>query len=141
MDMNSADMATSSVAVETPVAPMENVTSSQGWLDVIKERFNSQEPWAIELVIFGLGGFVAGFLLKNFGRIALILLAIAVVSILGLHYTHLYDMPFEKLQALLGISDVNTLQDIITMKIAWAKDHPVAIVSGVVGLLVGWKVG
>jgi uncharacterized membrane protein (Fun14 family) len=138
MDMNSVDIATTPVAVEAPVAP---AMSSQGWLETIKERFSSQEPWAIELVVFGLGGFVAGFLLKNFGRIALILLAVAVVAVLGLHYTHVYNMPFERVQAFLGISDLNTFQDIITMKIAWGKEHPVAIISAVVGLLVGWKVG
>lgn len=141
MDMNSIDMAAESVALETPVAPVAPTSSAQGWLDSIKERFSSQEPWAIELVVFGLGGFVAGFLLKNFGKLALIVLAVALVLIVGLHYTHVYDMPFEKLQAFLGISDLTTVQDIINMKIAWAKDHPVAIVSGVVGLLVGWKVG
>jgi len=141
MDMNSIDMAAGSVAVETPVAPVAPVTSAQGWLDAIKERFSTQEPWAIELVVFGLGGFVAGFLLKNFGKLALMLLAVALVVIVGLHYTHVTEIPFEKLQAFLGISDLNTVQDIINMKIAWAKDHPVAIVSGVVGLLVGWKVG
>jgi uncharacterized membrane protein (Fun14 family) len=140
MDSNSIDMA-ASVAAETPVAPVAPAMSSQGWLDAIKERFNSQEPWAIELVIFGLGGFVAGFLLKNFGKIALIVLAVALAAIVGLHYTHVYDMPFEKLQEFFGISQANTLQDIFNAKIAWCKDHPVALVSAVIGLLVGWKVG
>ncbi len=138
MDMNTVDMAAGSVAPEMPMVP---ASSTQGWLDAIKERLSGQEPWAIELVIFGLGGFVAGFLLKNFGKMALIVLAVALAVVVGLHYTHVYDMPFEKLQAFLGISDLNTFQDIINAKVSWCQNHPVALVSALVGLVVGWKVG
>ncbi|MBY0109937.1 MAG: hypothetical protein K2X90_02385 [Candidatus Babeliaceae bacterium] len=139
MDMNNSDMAVGAVAPDA--VPIAQTSSTQGWLDAIKERLSNQEPWAIELVVFGLGGFVAGFLLKNFGRMALIVLAVALAVVVALHYTHVYDMPLEKLQAVLGISDLNTFQDLINAKVAWCQNHPVALVSALVGLLVGWKVG
>jgi uncharacterized membrane protein (Fun14 family) len=141
MDMNSVDMAARSAAVETSGEIVAPSGSTQGWFEAIKERFNSQEPWAIELIVFGLGGFVAGFLLKNFGKIALIILAVTVAVIVGLHYTDMYHVPFENLQAFVGVSDFNSFQTIINAKMIWCKDHPVAVVSLVIGLLVGWKVG
>jgi|GEM_PF-6749427 uncharacterized membrane protein (Fun14 family) len=138
MDSQSVDTIAVPEVVETPVAAPE---MSSNWLDSIKERFSGQEPWAVELVVFGLGGFVAGFLLKNFGKLLLLLLAAALIVVLALHYTHVNEMPFEQLQALLGISSFQNVQDIITVKIAFCKEHPVALVSGVVGMMVGWKVG
>lgn len=130
MEIDQVEMA----AIETSGA-----VPTQGWLDSIKERFASQEPWAIELVIFGLGGFVLGFLLKNFGKLMVIGAVVAVALIIGLHYTHVY--PFEKLQALLGFPEIHNVHELLKEKIVWGKEHPVALVSGIVGLLVGWKVG
>lgn len=127
------------VVIDTPVeAPMAH---SASWLDSIKERFGGQESWAVELVTFGLAGLVLGFLLKNFGRIASLIIAAAFIAVLVLHYTHVYEMPYEKLLEVLNVPSTASMQDIINAKIAWSKDHLVAVVSGLVGVLVGWKVG
>ncbi len=126
------------LSADTPLAA-QAATSS--WIDSIRERFSGQEPWAVDLVIFGLFGFVAGFLLKNFGKIAFIVTIVSLIAILALHYTHIYDMPFERLQLFFGISDSASLQAIFMDKINFCKEHPVACLSGFVGLMIGWKVG
>ena len=115
--------------------------SNTNWLDSIKSRFSGQEPWAVELVIFGLGGFVTGFLIKNFGKLVVMVIGVSLIAILLLHYTHIYEMPYEQLQSLLGISDQHSLTDIVTEKITWGQGHPVALIAAIVGGLVGWKVG
>lgn len=120
--------------------PVNGSTTLQGWLDTLQEKFNTQ-PWVIELIVFGLGGFVAGFLIKNFGRMALIIAVVLLVATMVLHYTHVYDMPFEQLQLFLGVNEMGSVQDMLNAKMTWCQEHPVAVVSGIVGILAGWKVG
>ncbi len=137
MDNQTMEIMALSETAETPMS----ASVGSGLLDSLKERFSGQEPWAIELIVFSLGGFVAGFLLKNFGKLALLIIAAALITVLVLHYTHINEMPFEKLQELLGINDAQTVQDIVNAKITFCKKNPVALFSGLVGLFVGWKVG
>lgn len=120
--------------------PVNGSTTLQGWLDTLQEKFNTQ-PWVIELIVFGLGGFVAGFLIKNFGRMALIIAVVLLVATMVLHYTHVYDMPFEQLQLFLGVNEMGSVQDMLNAKMTWCQEHSVAVVSGIVGILAGWKVG
>ncbi len=139
MDIQSVDVAPATdVVMENPVA--QNV-NSVNWLDSIKERFGSQEPWAVELVVFGLSGFIAGFLLKNFGKLAILMFLAVVAVVFGLHYAHISDVPYERFQEFFGLSQISSIQELINVKIDFCKEHPAALISGVVGLFAGWKVG
>lgn len=147
MDMQTANtMPIEAAEVAPEVAPVAASSAAEAapiqanWFDSIKEKLNTQEAWATELVIFGLSGLIIGFLLKNFGKILVTLTLAALAIAVVLHFT-VYPMPMDKLQAFFGIADFSDIQGMINAKIAWIKQHPVAAVSGFVGILVGWKVG
>ncbi len=141
MDGQSLDTMVLPETAEVPASSSSAANTFTSWFNTIKERLSGQEPWAVELVVFGLSGFVAGFLLKNFGRLVFVAALIAAAVFAAFHFTHIYEFPIEQLKAFFGIADLSSLQAIVAAKIELCKEHPVAVLSAVVGALVGWKVG
>lgn len=103
-------------------------------IESIKAYLADYNVWLPELVIYSTIGFLLGFLLRNFGRIIISVLAIVLVTLIVLQYT---GMMTTSLPEMIGLSGVSSLQDGIDMAILWVKNH----VMGVVGLLLGLSLG
>jgi uncharacterized membrane protein (Fun14 family) len=103
-------------------------------IESIKAYLADYNVWLPELVLYSTIGFLLGFLLRNFGRIIISVLAIVLVTLIVLQYT---GMMTTSLPEMIGLSGVSSLQDGIDIAILWVKNH----VMGVVGLLLGLSLG
>lgn len=117
--------------------PMRVPSLAQGWFEQLQEKFPGYPSWALELVVFGLGALIAGFLLKCCGRFVAMVFIALVVVLAVLHYAHI--MPFNF--AFFGLQDIHSLNELFQACFAWGKAHVIACVSAVVGFLIGWKLG
>lgn len=129
-------------AAEIPVSviPSEGYMQ-QSWFEMIQNFFVGYPMWAVELGVFGVGGLLVGFLFKGIGRF-LVLLAILGISIaVILHYTQVVVLPVAKIKTLLGLRDVFSIQEGFQVFAAWSREHLIALLSLIVGLLLGWKLG
>ena len=112
-------------------APSYNTESN---IESIKAYLMDYNSWLPELVIYSAIGFFAGFLLRNFGRIIVSVLAVVLVTLIVLQYT---GMMTTSLPDMLGLSHISSVQEGIDMVILWAKTH----VAGLIGLLLGLSLG
>lgn len=131
----------------TPVpAPVEGAIGAepsmpQSWFEAAQKFLDQYMPaWASELVVFGLAFFLLGFLLKIFGRMLIFTLIAGILVVAILHYAHVIALDMEVVRLWLGIGKT-TLQEIPGTFLAWTRGHIIAVVSAIVGFLLGWTVG
>lgn len=107
-------------------------------LESIKSYLADYTVWLPDLVIYGGVGFLIGFLLRNFGRIIVSVLAIVLITLIVLQYT---GMMTTSLPDMVGLSGVSSVQEGIDMAILWAKNHVMGLIGLLVGLSLGFKLG
>ena len=84
---------------KTPVLGASGSEAYRGWFDVVKAHTSQFDPRLVEAAVFGIGGFILGYLLKNFGRLAMIGLVGLVVLFAALHYLEVYSVDLVALKA------------------------------------------
>lgn len=113
----------------------ENVSAHTAYtIASIKAYLLDYMVWLPEFVIYGGAGFLAGFLLRNFGRAIISIVAIVLITLIALQYT---GMMTTTLPEMVGLSGISSIQEIADVAIAWAKNH----IMGFVGFLLGFSVG
>ena len=125
--------------------PVETVTTEptmpQSWFESAQKFLEGYLPtWTSELLVFGLAFFLLGFLLKSFGRVLVFTIIAGIIVVAILHYVHVISLDMELIRHWLGI-DKTTLQEAPGAFIGWSREHLIAVVSAIVGFLVGWKLG
>lgn len=133
-------------AANAPVTmPVEGMTTEptmpQSWFESAQKFLEGYLPaWASELLVFGLAFFLLGFLLKSFGRILVFTIIAGIIVVAILHYAHVISLDMELIRHWLGIGKT-TLQEAPGAFVSWARGHIIAVISAIVGFLVGWKLG
>lgn len=134
------------VAAAPMTTPVDGViaaepTSPQSWFESAQKFLEGYMPaWASELLVFGLAFFLLGFLLKSFGRMLVFTILAGLIVVAILHYAHVISLDMELIKHWIGMGTAS-LQEVPGLFFAWAKMHVIAVVSAIVGFLVGWKLG
>lgn len=110
-----------------------------GWYDVMQGHLSRYPNWAVELGVYGLGGCLAGFLLKNFGRFMIGLIATLLLFLWFFAYLDIITFHLENLRALLGIQAIQTIDDGVRIYTEWAREHWAACLGSIIGFIIGWK--
>lgn len=122
--------------------------ATQGFFDTIKGKiqdifaqFDFSWKTITELAI-GLGtGFLFGFLVKRYARQAVFLIVLFVALLIGLDYLNLISIDWTATKNFIGLPPTETIEGIAQDYFKWAKDHIFTVITGVVGFLIGYKVG
>jgi uncharacterized membrane protein (Fun14 family) len=123
-----------------------------GLLDTLKEKLNpgtiirkisQHQSLILEMALYLCIGFLAGFLLKKYGKFIFVLILCFVALILaqqmGLIAINVY---WDKIQELFGIQPVSTLEGSLSHSYwEWVKGHLALVVSFSVGFLFGIRLG
>lgn len=114
---------------------------NENWLDAIRTKLQEYPDWLFDVGIFGVMGFVFGFVMKTFGRIILFGCIGLVVGLSVLHYSNIVVVNVVQIKSIAGLASANTIDDALRIYSEWAKLHAVGLLAGVVSFCIGWKVG
>jgi uncharacterized membrane protein (Fun14 family) len=125
-----------------------NTNVTKGWLEKLKEhlqelteRLDLSLPKLTELgVAFGLG-ILGGFLVKRFGRQTIVLFVLITAILLGFDYLGVIKIDWLVIKDFIGIAPSQTLEGFVQEYIGWIKEHILAVFVGVIGFLIGYKIG
>ncbi len=122
-------------------------TTAQGWFDTIKskvEEFAGQFElsWAqlTQLGIALAGGITLGFLVKRYGRQTLFFIIFFTGLLLGLDYLEVITIQWVNVKNLIGLAPAENLESILQGYLQWAQKNIVAVITGFIGFLIGYKV-
>ena len=115
--------------------------SHESWYHMLQSKLPKVESWAFDLLVCGIVAFVAGFMLKNFGKMLIFALVIAFAVAYGLDATQYYAVPWNDIWSWFGFGHVSSWAQAVDTIITWVKEHPMGFVSAALGLIIGWKVG
>ena len=130
-----------------------DVVEQQTILDSVKEKVNLQTVFErvqdyrkllLDIAIFGAIGFLIGYLLKRYVNVVITTIIMTTVLFMMQQFNLLtITIHWNTIYELLGITQVVTLVgDNITLFIfEWAKANIFLVISWLIGLLVGIKVG
>ncbi len=92
------------------------------------------------LTYFGVGFFV-GFLLKKYFKYIFIAILILGLGLFILQNSNIISIDWVKIRQLTGVSPEDTLGSLFQIYLDWIKQNLLIIITGFVGLLVGYKIG
>lgn len=111
------------------------------WFETVRAKLHDYPEWVFDAGVFGLIGFVIGFIFKNFGKV-IIFGAIGLIVGLGiLQYIHIISVHSEQIKDILGLASAHTIDDGIHMYADWARQHGIGLLTAAVSFCIGWKVG
>ncbi len=126
----------------------ETKQAAQGWLDIIKNKFEivAQQfefSWA-RATEYGTalgGGIVIGFLVRRYGR-QTILTIIAFAALLGgLAYFDLITLDWPKVKELAGFAPADTVEVFFKDYLQWVQAHIITVLVSIIGFIIGYKIG
>ena len=123
-------------------------TVTQGFFDTIKTKMQAlfaqfEFSWktATDLAFGFVAGLVFGFLVKRYARQTIFLCILFIALLIGLDYLNLVAVDWAAIKSFLGLTSDGTLEGVIQKYFQWGKEHIAIVFAGVLGFLVGYKVG
>jgi len=89
---------------------------------------------------FGIG-FLIGLFLKRYIKYFILFLLCAVLLLAVLQYFNIININYEQIKLLLGFSKTATIESIIQTVLVDIREHSIAIACGILGCLLGFKLG
>lgn len=121
---------------------------ARGWFESIKSKFQEfiqqldlSWPKMTEYGIALGSGFFAGFLVKRYGRQAIITFIIFGGVLFGLHYFEIITIDWMKVKEFSGFAPTGTIETFFQDYWQWAKMHVITVTVAIVGFLIGFKIG
>lgn len=110
------------------------------WLQAIKNRLSDYPEWIVEAGVSGLVGLIIGFIARNFGRLFLLFIVCAIITVFILEQTHIIAVKAPGLRALLSDPD-GTVVAWVNGIVTFARDHIFVTIALIIGFLFGWRLG
>ncbi|HBL99006.1 TPA: hypothetical protein DDZ86_05185 [Candidatus Dependentiae bacterium] len=110
------------------------------WIQ-IKSYFKDYPDWVTEGVVALFLGLVLGFLFRTLGKYAVIVVTTLFVAGFVFHYAGLATFQSAPLVKFFGISHIPSLGEAVSNIFEWAQAHLAACVAGILGFILGWKLG
>lgn len=127
--------------METPTA------AAQGWFDTIKSKIEEfigqfELSWEqlTQLGIALAAGITLGFLVKRYGRQTIFFLIFFAGLLFGLEYLNVITIQWTNLKDLVGLAPAETVEGVARGYFDWAQKNVVAVVTGLIGFLIGYKI-
>jgi uncharacterized membrane protein (Fun14 family) len=115
--------------------------SHQSWYSALQHKLSHVDKWAFDLLVCGIISFVVGFVCKNFGRMLILGIFLALAIAYGVDAMGYYAVPWDTIQTWLGFEQVSSWSQAVDEIILWIKQHPAGFAAGALGFIIGWKVG
>jgi hypothetical protein len=122
-------------AIPAGSSEMSHVPAIHGWFDALKERFSAYPAWAIEMTVFAIIGLFLGLLFKMFGRYFVAIVCAVVILFVVLSHFQVLHVDVEHLKELFGLSAVQSLSELVTLGVEWAKAHLIGCASAAIGYI------
>jgi uncharacterized membrane protein (Fun14 family) len=110
--------------------------------EVVANKFGIDKNLLIDIGVYGVIGFIVGFLLKKYSEyfISLVLLVVGLILLQQFDYVVIvFNNP--KIQEALGLQEIPINGSYGNLLWEWTRSHVVSASSLVVGFLVGLKIG
>lgn len=101
--------------------------------------FDKPAAWYIEIAGYLIAGFILGFLIKYAGRLFLLLLLGALISLWALDYFQIVTIHYSIFKQVVGVSPDMTMADCLTQTSAWIRGHVIESLSVFFGFVLAWK--
>lgn len=102
-------------------------------------------PVHVLLMMEGGIGFIAGicigFVAKNFGRIIAYGVAALILLMLVLSYYGMITINYPAIKQVVGIPAKSSLEEVLRMYAELAQLRVVGLSSGLIGAVIGWRIG
>lgn len=95
----------------------------------------------LQLGMYLVGGFIFGFLLKKYFSTVIFLLVLGLLLVLGFEYLQVITIDWTAFRSLLGLQEQMTIGQLLTAWGTMIKDNLVPVISGLVGFIVGYRLG
>lgn len=122
--------------------------NSPGWFDktkqqveVLAKKYNIDVDKIIELGAYFITGFFAGILIKRFGRAFIFAAIVLILSLFIFENLGLLQIDWFKIKDVTGISPQESIGSLFTFYFNWIKVNLSIVISTLVGLGLGYKVG
>jgi hypothetical protein len=129
---------------------VQNQAAQSGWVSTIKERskyamekLHESRAMILDVLLYGGIGFLSGFLLRRFANYVafLVLMIVAVIAMQQYNIVNV-TVNWTYVNDLFGFQQVPTISgDSFVAFWAWCKANAVIVVSWIIGLLIGLKIG
>ena len=111
------------------------------WWNKFISYFQGYPAWLVEGGFALIIGFFVGFIAKNFGKPLLYAIVVLVVAAYIMSYFGLADFHYEKIKAILGITEIPTIDVAFSNFINWTKEHVALLIGAGIGFVFGWRMG
>lgn len=115
--------------------------STKGKVTKFLHEFNYSWDNISNLAIGFGGGFLLGFLIKRYARHTIFLLIILAGALVALDYVQLITINWASLRDFIGLTSDHTSLTIIQNGFSWAKEHISITIAGMIGFIIGFKIG
>lgn len=102
----------------------------------VQRWFSDMPAWLVDVVLFAVVGFFAGFILKKFGRLALMVVVVLAVFLLALDYLSLIS-----LQSIISSVPSTPLQSLVRSGVTWMQHHFLGLLVALAAFIFGHRLG
>jgi hypothetical protein len=107
-------------------------------LDRIKEFLSTLEYKYI--IIYAIVGLILGLLLKRLGKYIIFTILVGGLLLYLFHTMHIITLDLVKLKQFIGLSADESFMQLIRNGLQWIGDNIIISISGLVGLIIGYKI-
>ncbi|MGE0206849.1 MAG: FUN14 domain-containing protein [Candidatus Babeliales bacterium] len=120
----------------------------QSWFEVLQEKaqkfadhFEISWSKSSEYGIACGGGFLVGFLVKRYARPVILTALVVSALLLGLNYFEIITINWVAVKEFIGMTPSANFEGFFQEYWEWASTHAVTVIFGILGFVVGYKIG
>jgi uncharacterized membrane protein (Fun14 family) len=118
------------------------------WFDKIKlnlqslsQKYDINIYKIMEIVAYFAAGFFVGFFFKRYTKAAFFAFIVLIISLFLLENFQIIHIDWIKVRDLTGISPQESIGSLVNSFYEWIKTNLIIVISAMVGLILGYKVG
>jgi len=109
--------------------------------DQMRDYFKDYPQWVPEVVIGLFFGLIIGFLVRLLGKYFVLTATALLVSVLVLYYGGFVTFHTQQTLAFFGWAKTPSMHELVTSFLNGIKDSLVTWAVGIIGFIIGWKLG
>lgn len=113
----------------------------QAQLDQIAHKLGVSSSLFTEGAIAIVSGFVIGFIAKKYGRPVLSSLILLAAFLALLNHFSIITIEWSKIKALIGLSQDETMQSVMSHMVDWTREHILPVAIGGIAFFIGYTIG
>ena len=138
--VNSGSMSSVSNGFSSVMTSIKNAWNNLD-LKALSEKIGGSSSEAVQAALYFGIAFAAGFFFKKYFKFLFGCLIVALIFVKVLEYNNLLHMDWSGVKNFAGMTEGATINSMISHQLEWIKAHVLLFVSGVVGFLIGYRLG